>query len=59
MSAENLIGQGSAWETTKALLKKRFHIYKRDRAGLCCEVFVPVLVFIFGMLLLKAGTVAN
>lgn len=56
MSSENLIGNGSACDTAKALLIKRLNIYKRDRCGLVCEVFVPVIVFIFGMLLLKISS---
>lgn len=50
---ENLVGKGSVFGNISALLAKRFHIYKRDRGGLCCEVFVPIILVIFGLGLTK------
>ena len=35
-----------------ALIAKRFHIYKRDKKGICCEVFVPAIMVLFGCALL-------
>lgn len=37
----------------KALLIKRYHLYKRDRTGLCCEVAVPFLCVLIGCLFNK------
>ena len=45
---ENLVGNGSVLENMTALLTKRFHIYKRDKAGLLCEVFVPLALVLLG-----------
>lgn len=50
---ENLVGKGTVLGNVSALLAKRFHIYKRDRGGLCCEVFVPIILVIFGLGLTK------
>lgn len=36
-----------------ALFTKRFHIYKRDKTGLCCEVLTPLILVIFGCALLQ------
>lgn len=55
MSSENLVGSGSIGESLKALLTKRFNIYKRDKCGLVCEVLVPVILVLFGMGLLQIG----
>ena len=52
MSSENLVGKGTLWESIKALLIKRFHIYKRDKCGLVCELLVPVILVLFGLSLL-------
>ena len=52
-SSENLVGNGTLWGSIKALITKRFHIYKRDRCGLCCELIVPVILVLFGLSLLQ------
>ena len=39
----------------KALLIKRYHLYKRDRTGICCEVVVPFICVIIGCLLAKVN----
>lgn len=49
-SPERLVGNSSTTETVKALLIKRYHLYKRDRTGLCCEVAVPFICVIIGCL---------
>jgi hypothetical protein len=49
-SPERLVGNSTLTETVKALLIKRFHLYKRDRTGLCCEVAVPFLCVLIGCL---------
>ena len=50
-SPERLVGNSSTTETVKALLIKRYHLYKRDRTGLCCEVAVPFICVIIGCLI--------
>jgi hypothetical protein len=35
------------------LLAKRFHVYKRDRAGLVCEVIVPFIMVLIGCSITK------
>lgn len=40
--------QSTVCGNISALLQKRYHIYKRDRAGLCCEVLVPVFMVLLG-----------
>lgn len=50
---ENLVGNGTLWESIRALLVKRFNIYKRDRCGLVCEVLVPIVLVLFGLSLLQ------
>lgn len=37
--------------TVKALLVKRFHLYKRDKVGIACEVVVPFVLVLIGCLL--------
>lgn len=34
-------------------MTKRFHVYKRDRAGLVCEVIVPFIMVLVGCCLTK------
>ena len=41
--------------TTKALLAKRFHIYKRDKFGLLCELIIPIILVIGGLCFLQVG----
>ena len=52
---ENLVAQGSVMNNIKALLIKRMHIYKRDKIGLVCEIIVPVLLVILGLILSKVA----
>jgi len=47
------MNESSTWDNIKALLQKRFHIYKRDRSGLACEVLVPFLMVVVGCALTK------
>ena len=49
LSSENLVGSGTLWGSIKALLVKRFNIYKRDKCGLICELVVPIILVIFGL----------
>ena len=46
-----------AWPTFKrhfsALALKRFHYFKRDKKGLCLELFLPIIMVIAGTLLTK------
>ena len=53
MSAENLVGKGTLCGSVGALLAKRFHIYKRDKCGLVCELIVPVILVLMGLGLLQ------
>ena len=53
LSSENLVGNGSLGESIKALIIKRYNIYKRDRCGLICEVLVPVILVLLGLGLLQ------
>jgi hypothetical protein len=46
------VGKGSFCNSVYALLAKRFHLYKRDKSGICCEVLVPALMTLFGLSLL-------
>ena len=59
MSSENLVGAGSLWSSVKALLIKRFNIYKRDKCGLVCEIVVPIILVIFGLSLLQVSWLKN
>ena len=52
MSSQNLVGNGSLCESIKALIVKRFNIYKRDKCGLVCEIIVPVILVLMGLGLL-------
>lgn len=52
-ATERLVSPSSLSENIKALLAKRFHVYKRDRAGLVCEVIVPFLMVLVGCALTK------
>jgi hypothetical protein len=42
------VGNSTLTSTVKALLIKRFHLYKRDKTGICCEVVVPFMCVIIG-----------
>jgi len=55
LSSENLVGNGSLCESIKALLVKRFNIYKRDKCGLVCEVLVPVILVVLGLSALQVA----
>jgi hypothetical protein len=46
-----LIGHATFSSTVTALLIKRFHLYKRDKTGICCEVVVPFMCVIIGCLI--------
>ena len=50
--------QGS-WKIFKthfaALVRKRVQYFKRDKKGLCCELFLPVLMILVGVLIGKGG----
>jgi len=59
MSSENLVGKGTLWQSIRALIVKRFHIYKRDKCGLCCELIVPVILVLFGLGLLQIPFLKN
>jgi len=40
-------------DNISALCAKRYHIYKRDKTGLCCEVLVPAIMVLLGCGLTK------
>lgn len=48
-----LVGNSSVKDNISALIAKRFHIYKRDRVGLACEVIVPFFLVLLGCSLTK------
>ena len=50
--SQNLIGNGSFGNSLKALLKKRWTVKRRDPCGIVCEIAVPILLVLFGSLLL-------
>jgi hypothetical protein len=50
---QRFLNESTMCENIKALLLKRFHIYKRDRSGLACEVIVPFVMVIIGSALTK------
>jgi hypothetical protein len=35
----------------QALLTKRFNLYKRDKIGIACEVFIPFFMVLVGCIL--------
>ena len=39
------------WMHFFALVKKRFIYFKRDKRGLVCEIFLPIIIILFGMYL--------
>lgn len=43
----------------KALIVKRFRIYSRDRCGLICEIIIPIILVIAGLLFLQVGWTTN
>lgn len=51
-TSQNLVGNGNLCESIKALIVKRFNIYKRDKCGLVCEIIVPVILVLLGLALL-------
>ena len=53
MTSQNLVGNGSLCESIKALIVKRFNIYKRDKCGLVCEIVVPIILVLLGLGLLQ------
>ena len=54
-SLERLIHTSGFKNNVGALLTKRFHIYKRDRTGLICEILVPSMMVLVG----SASTLLN
>jgi hypothetical protein len=52
---ERLIHESSFSSNVSALMTKRFHIYKRDRTGLVCEILVPSFLVLCG----SASTLLN
>lgn len=56
---ENMIGHGTLGMSIKALLTKRFNLYKRDKCGLVCELIVPVILALIGLSLLKVPVVTD
>ena len=58
-SSENLVGNGTFGSSVKALLTKRFNIYKRDKCGLVCEIIIPIILALIGLSLLKIPIVTD
>lgn len=52
-TTERFVSTSSIRDNVSALLTKRYHVYKRDRAGLICEVIVPFLIVLVGCSLTK------
>jgi hypothetical protein len=48
---ERLIGNASLYSSVRALLIKRFNLYKRDKTAICCEVVVPFICVVIGCML--------
>jgi hypothetical protein len=48
---ERLVGNATLFSTVTALLIKRFHLYKRDKTAICCEVVVPFMCVLIGVAL--------
>lgn len=46
-----LIGNATLASSVKALLIKRFHLYKRDKTAICCEVVVPFVCVLIGCII--------
>lgn len=42
-----------------AVITKRMHIYKRDKTGLICEIIIPIILVIFGLLLTKINILSD
>jgi hypothetical protein len=40
-----------------ALLRKRFIYSKRDYKGICCEIFLPIILVLLGLVLLTQVSV--
>jgi ATP-binding cassette subfamily A (ABC1) protein 3 len=57
--SENLVGRGTFGSSVKALLTKRFNIYKRDKCGLICEIIIPILLALIGLSILKVPIVTD
>jgi len=49
------VGKSSCWKQTTALMTKRFHIYKRDKCGLMCELIIPLFLVILGLAFCEVG----
>jgi hypothetical protein len=45
-----LVGNSTFSNNIVALLTKRINIYKRDKSGIMCEVFLPWIVVLLGCL---------
>lgn len=58
-SSENLVGNGSLCQSIKALLSKRFNLYKRDKCGLVCELVVPVILVLVGLIVVQLNPLNN
>jgi len=58
---ENKIqGQWALFKTHfSALSTKRYQYFKRDKKGLCCELFLPVIMIIVGIVIAKSTTPKN
>lgn len=48
---ERLIGNATLQSSIRALLVKRYHLYKRDKTAICCEVIVPFICVVIGCML--------
>jgi len=53
VDGQELIKNSTVCGNIYAVLAKRGNIYKRDRGGLACEVFVPFLMVLIGCFLTK------
>jgi len=50
-STECYINESSMTKNVEALLMKRFNLYKRDKIGIACEVFIPFFMVLVGCIL--------
>jgi len=53
--SENIVAKSSCCKSTGALMTKRFHIYKRDKCGLMCELVIPIFLVILGLAFCEVG----
>ena len=56
---ERLVFPSTISENIGALLTKRLHVYKRDKAGIVCEIIVPFIMVLIGCCMTKINLTKN